>query len=206
MGDYMNLRALLLTATALAAFTSVARAGDLAFTAVPAPADDAAKRMVVVSPDVMMDGVKVPLAYHVMARSGDMIGGAMFGQITDKDGKALTDGDSAWSNAPDFTSLLKVGSKMYSLTHFETLPAAMYLSELAQGADGVLSMVSTKAVDFSAVGGLWNPCAGSVTPWGTHLGNIRRMRASTKRRRRWPISRMMKSCRWRGISGWIRQP
>jgi uncharacterized protein len=171
MGDYMNLRALLLTATALTAFTSVARAGDLAFTAVPAPADDAAKRMVVVSPDVMMDGVKVPLAYHVMARSGDMIGGAMFGQITDKDGKALTDGDSAWSNAPDFTSLLKVGSKMYSLTHFETLPAAMYLSELAQGADGVLSMVSTKAVDFSAVGGLWNPCAGSVTPWGTHLGS-----------------------------------
>jgi hypothetical protein len=25
-------------------------------------------------------------------------------------------------------------------------------------------------VDWSEWGGLWLPCAGSVTPWGTHLG------------------------------------
>jgi hypothetical protein len=29
----------------------------------------------------------------------------------------------------------------------------------------------TKPVDFSASGGLWTPCAGSVTPWQTHLGS-----------------------------------
>jgi uncharacterized protein len=29
----------------------------------------------------------------------------------------------------------------------------------------------TKPVDFSQQGGLWVPCAGSVTPWQTHLGS-----------------------------------
>ncbi|MBU2359325.1 MAG: PhoX family protein, partial [Alphaproteobacteria bacterium] len=29
----------------------------------------------------------------------------------------------------------------------------------------------TKPIDFSSVGGLWVPCAGSVTPWNTHLGS-----------------------------------
>ena len=29
----------------------------------------------------------------------------------------------------------------------------------------------TKPLDFSAHGGLWTPCAGSVTPWETHLGS-----------------------------------
>lgn len=45
----------------------------------------------------------------------------------------------------------------------------MYLSEVAQADDGTLSLMSTKPVEFPDVGGLWVPCAGSVTPWGTHL-------------------------------------
>ncbi|MCB1486125.1 MAG: DUF839 domain-containing protein, partial [Bauldia sp.] len=50
-------------------------------------------------------------------------------------------------------------------------PGAMYLSELKADEEGKLTIVSTKPIDFSAVGGLWVPCAGSVTPWGTHLGS-----------------------------------
>lgn len=26
-------------------------------------------------------------------------------------------------------------------------------------------------IDYSAVAGLWNPCAGSITPWKTHLSS-----------------------------------
>jgi hypothetical protein len=26
-------------------------------------------------------------------------------------------------------------------------------------------------IDWSESHGLWNPCAGSVSPWGTHLGS-----------------------------------
>ena len=30
---------------------------------------------------------------------------------------------------------------------------------------------NTKPVDFSAFDGVWIPCAGSVTPWGSHFGS-----------------------------------
>jgi|AntRauMFilla1563_2_1112583.scaffolds.fasta_scaffold02909_2 hypothetical protein len=76
------------------------------------------------------------------------------------------------SDNPDFTSLLTVDGKLFSLTHFESpRPGAAYLSELEQDDQGKLTVKRTKAVDFSAHGGLWVPCAGSVTPWMTHLGS-----------------------------------
>ncbi len=36
---------------------------------------------------------------------------------------------------------------------------------------GVWQFVRTKPLDFSGSGGVWTPCAGSVTPWQTHLGS-----------------------------------
>lgn len=36
---------------------------------------------------------------------------------------------------------------------------------------GNLKAVSTKNIDFTNYGGLWVPCAGSVTPWNSHLGS-----------------------------------
>lgn len=167
----MTLRTLFLTATAITGFAPVAVAGDLSFTAVSAPTEDAGKRHVIASPSAMMDGVEVPLAYHVIARSGDVHGGA-FAQMVDRAGKPLMDGDAAKiSNSADFSSLLPVGAKLFSITHFEDNPAGMYLSELAQDANGNLSMTSTKPLSFAGLGGLWLPCAGSVSPWNTHLGS-----------------------------------
>jgi len=168
----MTLRTLLLSATALTGFVQIAAAGDLSFTAVAVPTDDAAKRQVVATPQAMMDGTAVPLAYHVMFRSGDKIGDAVFAQMTDKDGNPLKQGDGTKiSNSADFTSLLPVGDKLFSVTHFEDNPAGMFLSELASDADGNLTPVSTKPLNFAGVGGLWLPCAGSVSPWNTHLGS-----------------------------------
>lgn len=167
----MTFRTCLIAATALCGLGAAAQAADISFKPVAAPTDDAAKRQVVVSESATVAGSDVKLAYTTLFRSGDKLGDAVFGHIHDKDGKALPQGEAEASNSPDFTSLIPVGSKIFSLTHFETLPAAMYLSELKQDADGKLSPVSTKPVDFSAVGGLWNPCAGDVTPWGTHLGS-----------------------------------
>ena len=71
----------------------------------------------------------------------------------------------------DFTSLLPVGDKLFSITHFEDNPAGMFLSELTTDADGNMTPVSTKPLSFAGVGGLWLPCAGSVSPWNTHLGS-----------------------------------
>ena len=37
--------------------------------------------------------------------------------------------------------------------------------------DGKLSVRDVKPIDFSKVAGLWVPCAGSLSPWNTHLGS-----------------------------------
>ncbi len=162
----MTLRTLLLAATALTGFASVAPAGDM-FTPLPFAADDATKRAVLASASVMMGGTEMPSGFHTILRTGDKVGEATFGQVMTKDGKAAV----MISSNPDFTSLLPVGKKLFSVSHFEEAPAALYVSEFAQDADGNMTAVSTKPIDLSGVDGVWYPCAGSVTPWNTHLGS-----------------------------------
>jgi secreted PhoX family phosphatase len=165
----------LLSATALSVLAVPAIAAEmLSFAPVDAPADDAAKRVVMASETVTIDGSTYDIGFHTLARSGDKIGDGVFGQIVDKDGNPVMgeNGEPEISNDNDFTSLLPVGDKIFMVNHFESRPGAMYVSEVSQDAEtGELSLVSTNPVDFSAWGGLWVPCAGSVTPWGTHLGS-----------------------------------
>jgi secreted PhoX family phosphatase len=169
----MTLRSQLFAASALIAAPIFAHAGDIAFAPVPFAADDAAKRAVLASGHVTVDGKEYAIGYSTLARSGDKIGEGVFAALTDRNGKVVTseDGSEHISVDADFTSLLHVGGKIFSVTHFESRPGAMYVSELTQDAEGNLKAVSTKPVDFSKFGGLWVPCAGSVTPWETHLGS-----------------------------------
>jgi secreted PhoX family phosphatase len=52
------------------------------------------------------------------------------------------------------------------------MPMSMTVTELSQNASsGALTAVSQAPVDFSAVDGLWIPCAGGPSPWNTHLGS-----------------------------------
>jgi len=163
----------LLATTALMFVGTGAIAAELNFTPVPFPGTDAEKRAVLASESVDIDGQKHPIGYHVLARSGDKFGDNTFALLTDKDSKPVksSDGSEHISVDADFTSLLPVGDKLFSVTHFESRPGAMYLSELNQADDGTLTIKSTKPIDFSAFEGLWVPCAGSVTPWNTHLGS-----------------------------------
>jgi uncharacterized protein len=47
----------------------------------------------------------------------------------------------------------------------------MYITELKQNTTTCgLTAVALAPIDFSSLNGLWIPCAGSITPWGTHLG------------------------------------
>ncbi len=147
--------------------------GTLSFAPVNAPTSDADKRKVIGSSMATVNGVATPLTFTTEARSGQVFGTAKFGRIMDKDGVALTNADTSdvVSPANDFSSLLHVGSKLFEITHFETTPAAMYLSEVTQDAAGNLTIASTAPIDFSAFKGLWTPCAGTVSPWNTHLGS-----------------------------------
>lgn len=163
------LKHVLMMTTALTVLAASAHAADLTFAPVPVPQSDAAKRAVQASPSVTIDGTEHKIGYHVLYRSGDM--GA--GTLIDAKGNPVMndDGTPAVSDSADFTSLLPRGDRLFSVTHFEARPGAMYLSELKQDADGTLTVISSKPIDFSSVGGLWVPCAGSVTPWSTHLGS-----------------------------------
>ncbi|MFI0395424.1 PhoX family protein [Paracoccus jiaweipingae] len=168
----MQPKAILLAATALAALPLTGQAQELAFSPVPFAADDAAKRQVLASDKVTVDGKDYPIAYHVLARTGDKLGDGVFGALIDRDGKVVTseDGSEHLSVDADFTSLIRKGDKLYAVTHFESRPGAIYVTELTQDGDGKLTATKTSPVDFAQQGGLWVPCAGSVTPWGNHLG------------------------------------
>ena len=146
---------------------------SITFAPVAAPTTDEDKRLVIASPMAIVNGQAATLTYQTEMRSGETKGTGVFGRIHDKQGNALKNPDNSDLVSPsnDFSSILKVDDKLFEVTHFETTPAMMYLSELSQASDGTLTVTSTKPIDFSGVDGLWTPCAGSVTPWNTHLGS-----------------------------------
>jgi hypothetical protein len=124
--------------------------------------------------NLFLDGKNYPIDYNVLMRSGDNIGGNTFGLIYDQQGRVVMekDGSQFISSDNDFSSLIQIDDKLFNVTHFESRPGAMYLTELNQDPDtGILTPVQTQNIDFSKWGGLWVPCAGSVTPWNTHLGS-----------------------------------
>ncbi|BCO10370.1 alkaline phosphatase [Desulfolithobacter dissulfuricans] len=144
------------------------------FKEVPFPVTDADKRKIMASEEVTVDGKTYRIGYNTILRSGDQAGEGTFGLLMDQSGNPVLnkDGSRHISVDNDFSSLLPVGNKLFMVSHFESRPGAMYLTELGQDQKtGKLKAIKTENIDFSAVGGLWVPCAGSVTPWGTHLGS-----------------------------------
>lgn len=149
------------------------QAAEVRFSPVPVPSSPAEKAAIVATPSVSIDGVSHAIGYHAILRSGDMLGGQVFGQLVDATGKPIVAGDGSprISNSNDFASLLNLPTGLFMVSHFEDRPGAMYLTELRQDADGLLTVLRTRPIDFSSVKGGWVHCAGSVTPWQTHLGS-----------------------------------
>lgn len=144
------------------------------FKEVPFPTTDADKRAILASETVTVNGKEHAIGFNAILRSGDKAGQGTFGLLLDEKGKPVMnkDGSQHISVDNDFSSLLPVGDKLFMVSHFESRPGAMYLTRLEQNPQtGQLSAVDTRNIDFSHVGGLWVPCAGSVTPWNTHLGS-----------------------------------
>ena len=131
-----------------------------------------------------------PLSYVNLFNNTDTnktADGSAAASIRDKSGNILKDvnGKPYVPQTPDANSLINIGGNPYLVTHFEyenkdsagndwygKLPMTMTVSRLSQSAtDGRLTVASIRPVDFSAVNGLWIPCAGSRSPWNTHLGS-----------------------------------
>lgn len=99
-----------------------------------------------------------------------------------------------YAYAPDANSLVRVSNgdsrqKLYLLTQYEyhtqarvdksvtfvdmygRLPMAVTLASLQQDRrNGVLKVTKLRNVNVKEVRGIWIPCAGSLTPWNTHIG------------------------------------
>ncbi|MCB1771227.1 MAG: DUF839 domain-containing protein [Candidatus Competibacteraceae bacterium] len=138
------------------------------------------------------------LSFKPLYSSLDTITGVTGGQVYDVNGNVLLDinGNPFIANTPDANSLIKVdgapatelgGNPLYLVTHFEYIsvdssvpplnmygkaPMVMKLSTLDQNPNsGELSVVALKNIDMAGIRGLWIPCAGSLSPWNTHLGS-----------------------------------
>lgn len=162
----------------LLGFTLQVNAGEthhtLAFDPVKIPQTDEEKRSILATDGVTINGKHYPLGYHTILRSGDKRKQQTFGLLIDANGKPITnmDGSTKISNSNDFASLLSVEDSLFMVSHFEDRPGAMYLTQLEQNPKtGKLTALTTQPIDFSAVKGGWVHCAGSVTPWQTHLGS-----------------------------------
>ena len=76
------------------------------------------------------------------------------------------------SNDPDFNGFIATGeNEGYLFTNWEDRPGGMSRVKLTRAADGGWSVDARDAtmVDFTAVGGTWVNCFGTVSPWNTPL-------------------------------------
>jgi hypothetical protein len=159
------------------------------------PETDIDKHHIQTVPYLIWDGVQTPVSYNVILQSGQKANQSEkfgFGQQVNATGQAVYEidqygnpdidfvpntsriiGNYSVSQNPDFASILQVGGRLFSFVHFESPgPFQAYFVELQQDtATCGLKAISQIPTDWSAWGGLWTPCAGSVSPWQTHLGS-----------------------------------
>lgn len=202
-----GLAAALALAGSLLTPTAIAR--ELLFEPVAVPAADEDRRRVAASARVTVAGRNHPIGFHTILRSGDKVGGGTFGLLTDHTGKPLTnaDGSPRISQRNDFSSLIPVDSKLFMVSQFEDVPGAMYLTELGQDRQtGALKPLATRPIDLSGVRGGWLHCAGSVTPWNSHLGSEEYEPDSRGAADRAPDAKGIAMARYLGADPWDLNP
>jgi secreted PhoX family phosphatase len=139
-----------------------------------------------------------PLSYHELHNTESAFDGITVGDLYDQYGNVLHDPSGApqRSETPDANSLLEVRGarsddpkkrRLFLVTHHEydwldkqdppedqygKQPMTMNLATIDQDKkSGKMTTVSVKNIDMAGVSGLWIPCAGSTSPWNTHLGS-----------------------------------
>lgn len=138
--------------------------GTLSFEGIGVPDDAPTRRFPAVATRARLGGEVLDVGFHVLRRS--LEGG--FGVVPTKGGGGV----AVACAEQDFDSLLVAGGRPWLVSHFECTPGAVYVSALDRAPDGGLTAVGdARRVDFDAWGGVWFPCSGQVSPWGTHLGS-----------------------------------
>jgi len=134
---------------------------------------------IVASDTAWIDGKAVPFGFQELIRTGDQPGDSPhpFGRVFTESGEVF---QHTWGpytdlcNQADFTALQEAHGKLWLWTHQECMRGEIYLTELSQDATtGALSAVRTQPVGaaLKAQGGVYDPCAGDITAWGTLLSS-----------------------------------
>lgn len=158
---------------------------DLSFSEVGVPLSQEEKRSVRASSSVTVNGQVYAIGYQDLVRTNQVLpklGGhrptetEVFGLLKNKDGEPMLQEDaSPWvctnGSGPDHTSFLRYGTHLFAVTQLECSLGGAYITKLEQDANGKLTAVATRSVDFSEVYGTYVNCAGMTTPWNTHLGS-----------------------------------
>lgn len=154
--------------------------------ALAAPTDDASKTSLRTAKQIMLNGKAQPLKYKLLMKTGYADNGEIYGALKDAKGAIIKHPDGSpvicngTSNNPtaygaglDFTSIIEQDGKIHMISQFECVAGAIYTAELKQSPTGELSPIAgtLKYIDQSAYKGGWIHCAGSVTPWNSHLGS-----------------------------------
>ncbi len=131
-------------------------------------------------------GATYPVGFTELMRSGREDNSEIFGGLKDAQERPLRFPDGthyvcSGTNAvpgagPDFFSILDDpdgSGKRYMVTQFECAIGAYYVNAIAQDAAGTLKAVpgTLRYVGQQAYHGGRNHCAGSKTPWESHLGS-----------------------------------
>ena len=148
---------------AAAPAAKVAPERSMVFAEVERPAEPGTLTEPIATTSVKVNGEDHRIDYTVLRRTGD----DGFGTILDRAGAPLPE----LCNEQDFNSLLAVDDALFLVSHFECTPGGMNVTALQQDPAGKLSVDRSTPIDWAPVGGLWNPCAGQVTPWNTHLAS-----------------------------------
>lgn len=160
-----------------------------AFSSVPVPTTEAEKATFKASGKVTVEGKDYSLEYNTLARTRD-VGGAgnteVFGLVKNINEQPILIDGKNWvcenggandnlGSGPDHTSIVKApNGKLYMTTQFECAVGANYSMEVVQDATtGKLTAKkeTMKYISTKDYHGSWVHCAGSTTPWNTHLGS-----------------------------------
>ena len=133
----------------------------------------------VVSQRAWVDGRAIDIRFQEILRVGDQPGDSpvRFGQLHDQAGAPFEVGRPPFSdlcNQLDYTAIQEAHGKLWLWSHFECVRGAIFLTELEQDAEtGALTAVHTRPVHDTLTdqGGVFAPCAGDLTPWGTFLSS-----------------------------------
>lgn len=134
------------------------KAGD-EFVALPIPTGDDTRRLLLAAGEYTVLGY---VGNPISATSPQILGG-----IIKPSGELIST-----CNAPDGNMFLPMsddGSAGYLYSNFECRPGTVSKMLIQRNADGNWSVTEGEMVDFVGIGGTWNNCNASVTPWNTGL-------------------------------------